>query len=432
LPRRHRVAGATHEEDPLAVLYSFVIPTRERHDVLGASIRAVLAQTRGNFELIVVDNASSPETRAVVGSFPDSRIRYVRAPERLAMSDNWELGLGEVRGDYVHFMGDDDGPLPDAVEVAEKIHETWPGKVLTWAVSVYFWPDFYSPEFRNLAYIHLGKAIELRRSREFLRNLYTYRDGATVGELPSVYYSFVPRPLIERLRAKYGRYFLSEMPDVGSGLVNAWHVDDYLFSYRPLTMLGVSRHSTGTSQLFPDLYGGPSEQFQAENATRGAEPKPLDPRLSGAFILEVCVANELLRFRDTYFPDDSVGPDMAGWLGWFARAMPRLAARRAEVEAALHDMARKNRVALDRIAVPPPQFADNATAFYYWMGKHETVNLRTTIGPHVRDIADMTAEYARMVVPARDLEIPRKRRDRSLGARLWDGLRVRVPRVARR
>ncbi len=37
--------------------YSFVIPTRERHDVLGASIRSVLAQSRDNFELIVVDDA---------------------------------------------------------------------------------------------------------------------------------------------------------------------------------------------------------------------------------------------------------------------------------------------------------------------------------------------------------------------------------------
>jgi hypothetical protein len=329
-------------------------------------------------------------------------------------------------------MGDDDGPLPDAVEVAEKIHATWPDKILTWAVSVYFWLDFYSPEFRNLAYIHLGKAIELRRSREFLHNLYTYKDGATVGELPSVYYSFVPRALIERLRTKYGRYFLSEMPDVGSGLVNAWHVDDYLFSHRPLTMLGVSRHSTGTSQLFPDLHGGPSEQFQAENATRAAEQKPLDPRLSGSFILEVCVANELLRFRDTYFPDDAIRPDMAGWLGWFARAVPRLAARRAEVEAALHDMARKNGVAIGKIAVPPPHFADNATAFHYWLGKHETVHIRTTIGPHVKDIADMTAEYARLVVPARELEAPRVRRDKSLGVRLWEGLRLRAALAGRR
>jgi len=31
---------------------------------------------------------------------------------------------------------------------------------------------------------------------------------------------FVPRNLIEKIRAKYGRYFLSLSPDIASGLIN--------------------------------------------------------------------------------------------------------------------------------------------------------------------------------------------------------------------
>ena len=38
-----------------------------------------------------------------------------------------ELALQHASGDYVTVLGDDDGALPDAIEIAEEIHKTWPG-----------------------------------------------------------------------------------------------------------------------------------------------------------------------------------------------------------------------------------------------------------------------------------------------------------------
>ncbi len=387
------------------MLYSFIIPTRERHDVLGAAMRAVLAQTRDNFELVIMDNASSSATQDVIKSFNDPRIRHIRAPERLAMIDNWEMGLAQARGDYVTILGDDDGPLPDAVEVAEKVHAVWPDKILTWRISVYYWPDFYIEEFRNQANVHLGRHLELRNSRDFLRKLYTYKDHANFSELPSLYYSFVPRPLIDRIRTKYGRYFLSKSPDIASGLINAWHVDDYVFSYRPVGVLGISRHSTGTSALFPGLHAGPAEQFKAENAA--SVPDDLDPRLSDkSFLLEVSVANELARFRDKYFPDDAIKPDIEGWLKWFATAAPRFGDKRGDLEALIADIARKNGVSPDSIKLPPPQDMSKASSFLYFVGPQQTAFFRYTMGPHVADIAQMAEDYARITVPVDELQIP--------------------------
>ena len=401
------------------MLYSFVIPTRERHDVLGAAMRAVLAQTRDNLELVVMDNASSSATKDVIDSFNDPRIRHVRAPERLPMIDNWEMGLAQARGDYVTILGDDDGPLPDALEVAEKVHAVWPDKILTWRISVYYWPDFYIPEFRNQANVHLGRHLELRNSRDFLRKLYTYKDQANFSELPSLYYSFVPRPLIDRIRTKYGRYFLSKSPDIASGLVNAWHVDDYVFSYRPVSVLGISRHSTGTSALFPDLHAGPLEQFKAEEAA----PEALDPRLSNSYpLVEVAIANELLRFRDTHFPGDTIKPDIEGWLRWFATAAPRFASRRGELQGLLTEIARKNGVNPDRVKLPPAQpGASDVTSFFYFVGPHQSVFLRYTLGPHVQDIADMTREYARFAVPVAAIQ--------GLKAEARPGLARRLSRI---
>jgi glycosyltransferase involved in cell wall biosynthesis len=382
-----------------SMLYSFIIPTRERHDVLEAAIRAVLKQTRRNFEVLVVDNAGSPETGEVVRSFSSEQVRYIRAPERLPMADNWELGLENANGDYIHVMGDDDGPLPDAVECAERIHAAYPDKILTWLISIYHWPDFYIEAFRNHMNGHLGSHLELRDCRTFLSELYGYRNGANFSELPSVYYSFVPRPLIEQIRAKFGRYFLSESPDIASGLVNAWHTKDYIFSYRPLAVLGISRHSTGTSSLFPHLNAGPMERFRSEvNASKSIA---LDPRLQGDFLVEVMIANELFRFRDTYFPRDEIVPDMKGLIAWFAQAASRFPDQE-RVRTAVYAMAKINGVDPKKIVFPQTS-SMSFSSFWYTIGKHNTVFMRYYMGPHVRDIADVVEEWGRLVVAPDEL-----------------------------
>jgi len=89
----HGVRRKKVRRKEIVLLYSFVVPTRERPDVLKGTIGSILNQTRSNFEVVVMDNASSPATKDVVDSFQSPHIRYFRSDERLAMTDNWELAL---------------------------------------------------------------------------------------------------------------------------------------------------------------------------------------------------------------------------------------------------------------------------------------------------------------------------------------------------
>ena len=57
---------------------SIIIPTYNRKLLIGRSIRSVLNQTYRDFELIIVDDASTDNTEEVVSSFNDERIKYVR------------------------------------------------------------------------------------------------------------------------------------------------------------------------------------------------------------------------------------------------------------------------------------------------------------------------------------------------------------------
>ena len=55
---------------------SVIIPTYNRSGVVRDAISCVLSQTEADSEIIVVDDGSTDDTRAVVENFGDSRVRY--------------------------------------------------------------------------------------------------------------------------------------------------------------------------------------------------------------------------------------------------------------------------------------------------------------------------------------------------------------------
>lgn len=99
-----------------APAFSIVTPTYNRAHLIGRAIQSVLGQTFGDFELIIVDDASTDDTEAVVEAFDDARIVYVR---RSANGGNVRArndGLRRARGRYVTFLDSDDEFLPNFLE----------------------------------------------------------------------------------------------------------------------------------------------------------------------------------------------------------------------------------------------------------------------------------------------------------------------------
>ena len=58
-------------------VFSVIIATHNRYELLPKAIGSVLNQTMGDFELIVVDNGSTDDTRSVVEGIRDPRVHYV-------------------------------------------------------------------------------------------------------------------------------------------------------------------------------------------------------------------------------------------------------------------------------------------------------------------------------------------------------------------
>lgn len=100
-----------------------IIPTYNRALLLGRAIQSVLNQTYQDFELIVVDDASSDNTEEVVRSFADPRIHYLRHEKNRGAAVARNTGIEASQGGYMAFLDSDDEWLADKLEKQMKVFE---------------------------------------------------------------------------------------------------------------------------------------------------------------------------------------------------------------------------------------------------------------------------------------------------------------------
>lgn len=94
---------------------------------LGDNIRAILNQTIQDFEIIVIDDASTDETADVVAAFHDRRIRVIRHDLNRGLCYTLNEGYAEAKGEYIARIDADDRYRPCFLEEATTILRARPG-----------------------------------------------------------------------------------------------------------------------------------------------------------------------------------------------------------------------------------------------------------------------------------------------------------------
>ncbi len=89
-------------------LFSVVIPTYNREKSVLNAINSVLNQTFIDFEIVVVDDGSTDNTKESIESLGDERIRYVLHEKRSGANAARNTGINSARGDYISFLDSDD------------------------------------------------------------------------------------------------------------------------------------------------------------------------------------------------------------------------------------------------------------------------------------------------------------------------------------
>ena len=109
-------AGRISPEPTVRV--SIVIPAYNAAPFIRSALQSVLAQTVADLELIVVDDASTDDTAAVVRQLAasDRRIRLVENSENLGPGASRNRGFDLARGEWIALLDADDQFLPDRIE----------------------------------------------------------------------------------------------------------------------------------------------------------------------------------------------------------------------------------------------------------------------------------------------------------------------------
>lgn len=109
---------------------SVIIPTYNRRDLVQRALESVAAQTYRDFEILVVDDGSTDDTRAVIESRP--RVRYM-FQENAGPAKARNVGIRHSRGDLIAFLDSDDLWSPEFLSTQVDVLNRYPDVALACA-----------------------------------------------------------------------------------------------------------------------------------------------------------------------------------------------------------------------------------------------------------------------------------------------------------
>jgi len=130
------LATGSGEGNKTTPLVSVIIPTYNRAESVRRAVASVLAQTFGDFELIVVDDGSNDRTQEVLTGVDDRLLLIVQ--ERAGVSAARNRGLSAARGGLIAFLDSDDYWRPEKLAVQVRFFEENPEAVICQTEEIWY------------------------------------------------------------------------------------------------------------------------------------------------------------------------------------------------------------------------------------------------------------------------------------------------------
>jgi len=130
-------------------LFSVVIPTYNRADLLRYALQSALEQTFDDYEIIVSNNCSTDNTRQVVADLDSNRVCYLKPEKHMNAADHWDFAARHARGKYIMILGDDDCMTPNMLAALYEPARSGSANMISYAFGRYYHPDYFKPVLRN-------------------------------------------------------------------------------------------------------------------------------------------------------------------------------------------------------------------------------------------------------------------------------------------
>lgn len=147
---------------------SVIIPCYNSAKFIRKTINSVFGQTYKDYEILVIDDGSTDETRNILGSYlPNIKILTHPNNSNLGVGASMNLGVRESKGDLIAFLDHDDLWYPSKLSEQVKIFDKYPDVGLVYTnVSVIDEND------NKLFEIYTNTFCELNKPEELLLKCY--------------------------------------------------------------------------------------------------------------------------------------------------------------------------------------------------------------------------------------------------------------------
>lgn len=188
------------------VRITILVPSIGRMDFLPTTRRCVREQTRQDFKVVILDNASPPEAQDFFADWAreDARVQVLRAHPRVPMFSNFNRGMRAVDTELVTFFHDDDEYPRDYLETLAGALDQWPGAAF--AGSNFDFIDEHGVVLEERRWI---EKTELWTAPRYVREL--VRRGRNPVPMPGLVFrrrAFGPEGFDEKLPIHFGDFVL--------------------------------------------------------------------------------------------------------------------------------------------------------------------------------------------------------------------------------
>jgi glycosyltransferase involved in cell wall biosynthesis len=95
-------------DNSLGPQVTICIPVFNCQKYIHQAIESVIAQTFRNWEMVIVNNASTDCTLEIIHSYSDPRIRIINNEKNIGLEANWNKAVSAAQGKYIKLLPADD------------------------------------------------------------------------------------------------------------------------------------------------------------------------------------------------------------------------------------------------------------------------------------------------------------------------------------
>ncbi len=227
-------------------LLSIVVPTKNRYKYLKHLITLIESFNSSEIELLIQDNSDdNSEFLEYLENIKFSCVKYLYEQKKLSQAGNSDLAIYNSSGEYVCFIGDDDGVTKHIIDCVYWMKENQVD-ALSSSLAFYMWPDCIShiDPTSSLTYKPFNGDFEITDAQFELKKV--LENGCVnMGKLPSVYQGIVKRTVLEKIYSIGNTYHPGPSPDMACAVALSFFVEKYVRVDFPIIITGASVHHGG-------------------------------------------------------------------------------------------------------------------------------------------------------------------------------------------